>query len=218
MKETFVKVLYDPKLEDPVLIAGLPGIGNVGVTVAKMLVEFSRASLFGRLYSSSFQDFVFIDKNGICHPPRYEFYAAKGDRDLIILTGDGSPSPEDIYGYFEVCGVLLDFVKKNCCRLMIAVDGVPTSAFGDRIFVSGTSEDIISKCVEIGATIYSNKLVIGLSGLLLGLSKKRGLEGIYLLAPVSSIERDRKAAFKAYKFLMGLLKNLSENNEGTRSI
>ena len=217
MRRTFVKILYTPKLENPILVAGFPGIGDVGVTVAKMLVEFSQATLFGSLFSPNFQDFVFIDKNGVCHPPRYEFYAAKRDRDLIILTGDGAPSLEDIYGHFEVCGAILDFVKKNGCRLIIAVDGTPASAVDDRVFVSGTSEDIISKCVEVGATIYSNKIAIGLPGLLLGLAKKHGLEGVYILAPVSSIERDRKAAFKAYKFLMAILKSLSEDNAGLHS-
>jgi len=217
MKKSFVKVLYAPKLENPVLVAGFPGIGEVGVTVTKMLVEFSQAALFGSLLSPNFQDFVFIDKNGVCHPPKYEFYAAKRDRDLIILTGNGSPSLEDIYGHFEVCGTILDFVEKNGCRLIIVVDGIPASAFGDRIFVSGTSEDVISKCIEVGATIYSNKIAIGLPGLLLGLAEKRGLEGVYLLAPVSSIEKDRKAAFKAYKFLTALLKRLSEDNVGSHS-
>jgi len=42
--------LYDkPKLENPVLIAGWPGIGNIGITAVDTLREMVRAEEFGEI-------------------------------------------------------------------------------------------------------------------------------------------------------------------------
>ena len=207
MNRSFIRVLRRLKLEKPILIAGFPGIGEIGSIVAKMFIEFSQAELFGDLYSPAFQDFVFIDKNGICHPPRYEFYAARKSRDLIILTGDGYPALEDVSGHYEICSEILDFVEKFGCKFIIAMDGALMPVSHEEIYVAATSERIVSQYIERGASLYRNKRIIGLTGLLLGLAEKRGLEGACLLASTPGYKKDRKAAFRVYKFLTNFLKN-----------
>jgi len=207
MNQPFIRVLHSPKLEDPILIAGFPGIGDIGSIVAKMLIEFSQADLFAELYFPAFQDLVFIDKNGICHPPRYEFYAVKKERDLIIMTGDGYPAFEDIRGHYEVSGEILDFAENLGCKLIITIDGAITPSFYDEIYVAATSKEIASQYIEKGASPYKNKRIIGLAGLLLGLAEKRGLNGVCLLASTPGYKRDRNAAFRIYKFLAGFLKS-----------
>jgi len=205
MNQTFIRVLRRIKLDKPVLIAGFPGIGDIGSIVAKMLIELSQAELFADLYSPVFQDFVFIDKNGVCHPPRYEFYAARKSRDLVILTGDGYPALEDIPGYYEVCGDILDFAEKLDCKSIITMDGavLPSS---NEIYVAATSKEIASQYIEKGAASYRNKRIVGLSGLLLGLAREHGLEGACLLVSTPGYKRDRKAAFRICRFLVDFLK------------
>jgi len=193
-------------MDNPILIAGFPGVGDIGSIVAKMLIEFSKAELFEDLYSPAFQDFVFIDKSGVCHPPRYEFYAVKKSRDLIILTGDGYPALEDISGHYEVCGDILDFAEKLGCKSVITVDGAVIPLSHEEIYIAATSKEISSQYVKKGVAPYRNKRIIGLSGLLLGLAKERGLEGACLLVSTSGYRRDRKAAFRIYKFLADFLK------------
>jgi len=200
-------VFHHLKLENPILIAGFPGIGEIGSIAAKILIKLSQAELLADLYSPTFQDLVFIDKNGVCHPPRYEFYAARKDRDLIILTGEGYPALEDISGYYEVCGEILDFAEKLGCKSIITIDGVAMPLSHDEIYVAATSKETASQYIEKGAVPYRNKRIIGLAGLILGLAEKRGLEGACLLASTPAYKRDRKAAFRIYKFLADLLKN-----------
>ena len=207
MNWSFIKMSRSPKLENPILIAGFPGIGDIGSMVARMLIEFSQADLFGELYSSNFQDLVFIDKNGVCHPPRYEFYSVRKGRDMIILTGDGYPALEDIPGYYEVCSDILDFVEKFGCRSIITIDGAPSPSSQEEIFVAATSKEIASQYIERGAAPYKNKRIIGLAGLILGLAGRRGLEGACLLASTSGYKKDRKAAFRVYRFLTDILKH-----------
>jgi len=206
MNQTFIKVLHHLKLDNPLLIAGFPGIGDIGSIVAKMIIELSQARLFAELYSPLFQDFVFIDKNGVCHPPRYEFYAVRQSRDLIILTGDGYPALEDISGHYKICGDILDFAEKLDCKSIITVDGAVIPLPYKEVHVAATSKEVASQYIRNGISPYRNKRIIGLSGLLIGLARDRGLEGTCLLVSTSGYKRDRKAAFKIYKVLADLLK------------
>jgi hypothetical protein len=188
------------------LIVCFPGIGEIGTIVAKMLIDLYQADLFAELYSPLFQDFVFIDKKGICYPPRFEFYHAGNKRDLIILTGNGYPGFDDIPGHYEVCGAILDFAEDLGCRYIMTVDGAVVSLPEEEIYVAATSKEVASYYLEKGAHLYKNRRIMGLSGLLLGLAEKRGLEGACLLASTPGYRRDRKAAFRVYRFLTDLLK------------
>jgi len=208
MNRTFIRTLRHIRFEDPILIAGFLGIGDIGSMAAKIFINLSQAELFTELYSPTFQDFVFIDRKGVCHPPRYEFYAVRKDGDLIILTGDGYPALEDVSGYYEVCSEILDFAEKLGCRSIITIDGAAMPVSNEEIYVAATSKEIALKYIMKGAIPYRNKRIIGLSGLLLGLAEKRGLEGACLLASTSIYRRDRKAAFRIYKFLVDLLKKM----------
>ena len=212
MDRTLIRVLRHLKMENPILIAGFPGIGAIGSIVTKILIEFLQAELFGDLYSPIFQDFVFIDKNGICHPPRFEFYAGKKNQDLIILTGDGYPALEDIPGHYEICNDILDFVGELGCRSIITIDGAVMPFSHEEIFVAATSREIVSQCIENGAIPYRNRRIIGLAGLILGLARQRGLEGACLLASTPGYKKDRKAALRIYKFLMNLFKEDSPDH------
>ena len=97
MDKTFLHYLHHPEIVEPIFVEGLPGFGNVGRIAARYLIKFTKAKLFAELYSPYFPDLVIVNKNGICRPPRYEFYAASiKDKHLIILTGDSQPSLDDL--------------------------------------------------------------------------------------------------------------------------
>jgi len=50
-----VRMLEKPKLNDPVLIEGLPGIGFVANISALHLIQELKAKLFAEIHSSSFK-------------------------------------------------------------------------------------------------------------------------------------------------------------------
>jgi len=212
MEEPYLRLLFAPELKRPMLISGLPGIGNIGRIVATLMIEFSQAKLFAELYSPSFPDYILIDDEGVCHSPRYEFYVSRmGKRDLIILTGDAQPSADDTPGHYEVCGRALDLVTDRGCRFIVTVGGVPGPHVDKEIYVAATSQKIAMNFVDKGATIYTGGRIIGASGLLLGLAKERGLEGVCLLGSTPGLTADRESAFYVYKFLMKSLEtNITE--------
>ena len=53
-----------PKLNNPILIEGLPGIGNVGKLAVEHLIEMTNAKKFAELYSKDFPPQVFINHDG----------------------------------------------------------------------------------------------------------------------------------------------------------
>jgi len=205
MNKTYLHILSRPKLEKPTLIAGIPDIGNVGEIVARLLIEFSQASLFAEMYSPSFLDLVNIDKKGICRPPRYEFYASTNSENLMILTGDAQPPLEDMPAHYEVCGEVLNLAKEFGCRFIIIVAGVPSEHPQKEVYVAATSKGLAAEYLEKDAVIYKGGRIFGSSGLLLGLAKIRGLDGVCLLAPTLGLTADQEAAFNVYKFLRKVL-------------
>ena len=211
MDKAYVRMLYQPNIRNPILIAGLPGLGNVGVMVARFLTERTHANLFAELYSPVLPDYAKIDDDGLCRLLNCRFFVSEKERELLILTGDTQPPAEDIPAYYEICGDILDFVSKIGCKLIITVDGIPVTYAQRAIYVAGTSRKITEKYTLMGAKVYTGGRIMGMSGLLLGLAKIRGISGICLLSPILDLISDQEAAFNAYKFLGKILGLETEN-------
>ena len=63
-----------PKLNNPILIEGLPGIGNVGKLAVEHLIESINAKKFAEIYSKDFPPQVFINPDGTIKLVNNEFY------------------------------------------------------------------------------------------------------------------------------------------------
>lgn len=206
MDKPYFHRVFHPKLENPVFVEGLPGFGNVGKIAARLLIEFTRAKVFAELYSPTFPDYVIVNRDGICRPPRYEFYTATmGNTDFVILTGDAQPSLEDLKAHYMLCDEILDFVEQYGCRYLVTMGGMPTPKPAEEIYVAATSPKLAAETVEKGAILYERGRIMGATGLLLGLAKNRGWKGICLLGATTGLKADRGAAFSVFKFLMKTL-------------
>jgi len=202
MDKPYFRCFFEPQLEKPVFVEGLPGFGNVGKIAAQLLIEFTSAKVFAELYSPSFPDYVVVNSDGTCRPPRYEFYAASTEKNqFIILTGDSQPSLEDLLAHYDLCDEILDFAEKHGCKFIVTMGGMPTPQSGGEVYVAATSEKLALENVEKGALIYGKGRIMGATGLLLGLAKKRGWEGICLLGATTGIRADRESARSVFKFL-----------------
>lgn len=211
LEKPLFHLLSQPKLENAVFVEGLPGFGNVGKIAARMLIEFTHASVFAELYSPSFPDYVSVNKDGICRPPRYEFHAGSlGKTQFIILTGDAQPSREDVVAHYTLCDEILDFVEQYSCKLVATMAGVTTPKPVGEVYVAATSPELGTKAVEKGAIVYGGGRIIGAAGLLLGLAKNRGWEGFCLLGATTGLKADREAAFSVFKILTTMFG--AENN------
>lgn len=211
MNRTYLKVLFQPSLESSIFVTGLPSIGNVGVAAVNLLAEHSQAKLLAELYAPTMPDYTIVDGEGLCNLLSYRILISTLETNLVMLIGDTRPPVEDLPAYYEVCGDILDFADKLNCNFIITLDGFPATHAQREIYIAGTSSKIVSEYVSLGAKLYSGGRIIGLSGLLLGLAKLRGINGICLLSPITDLISDREAAFNMYKFLRKILKFTSEN-------
>lgn len=208
MDKPYFRQFFTPMLKNPIFVQGLPGFGNVGKIATHLLIRFCEAKPFAELYSPYFPDYVSVDSDGVCRLPKYEFYAASMEKnDFIIMTGDTQPSFEDVVAHYELCSEILNFAIKYGCSFIITIGGAPSLEDKAQIYVAATSSRLAVEFMEKGAVIYGKGKIVGATGLVVGLAKERGLDGICLLGATTGFKADRGAGFSVFKFLMKALGN-----------
>lgn len=206
MDKPYFRQLFKPQFEEPIFIEGLPGLGNVGSIAANHIIESTDAKVFAELYAPYFPDYVVVNQDGTCRPPRYQFYEAKTEKNqYIVLTGDSQPAIEDSLAHYDLCNEILNFVEKHGSKFVVTMGGVSTPKPGGEVYIAATSEKLAKKYQDKGVQIYSEGRIMGATGLLLGLAKKRGWKGICLLGATSGFGAERGVAFTLYKVLMDIL-------------
>jgi uncharacterized protein (TIGR00162 family) len=207
-------MLFEPQLKEPIFVEGLRGLGNVGMIAARHLIESTGAKVFAELYAPYFPDYVAVKKDGTCRPPRYRFYAAKTEKNhYIILTGDTQPSLEDNVAHYDLCDEILDFAEKYGSKFIVTMGGVVTTKPGNDVYISATSKKLAQKHQDKGAEIYGEGRIIGATGLLLGLAKRRGWKGICLLGATTGFGAERGAALSVYKTLSSIIEAETEEKD-----
>lgn len=187
MNSTFKNISKVPKLKNPVLISGLPGIGNIGKLTVDFLIKELKAKHIYEVHSNEFPHSVFINEKNLVELPIINIYLYKNKKqDLILLTGDVQPINEK--SCYEFCYELLDLSKKLGVKEIITLGGMglPKLPENPKIYCTANDKNIIKRFKKNSK--INNKLyglvgpIIGVSGLLLGIAKKYDIPSICLLA------------------------------------
>jgi len=72
--QTEVRYQFEPKVKDPVMICGLPGIGSVAWLAVNHLQKELKAELFAEVFSPMFSPKVWLTDDGVVHLMKGEFY------------------------------------------------------------------------------------------------------------------------------------------------
>ncbi|MBI3413573.1 MAG: proteasome assembly chaperone family protein [Candidatus Aenigmarchaeota archaeon] len=212
--ETKIIVSEKPKLNNPILIEGLPGIGNVGRVAAGYLIDQTKAVKFAELHSSHFLPFVLVHENSEIALLKNEFYYIKGKkaaRDIIVLIGDAQSL--DQVGHYEIVDKVLNFVEGLGCKEIYTLGGLGTGQLetqSPKVYGALSSQKLRKKFEAYGIDFsVSSKVgtIVGASGLLIGLGKLRGMDGVCLMGETSGfpIVTDPKSAESVLKVLMKIL-------------
>ncbi|AIS33057.1 proteasome assembly chaperone family protein [Methanobacterium formicicum] len=229
MKETFIKLIKDVDLNNPIFIEALPGIGHVGKLVAEHIIHELGAEKFAELYSPSFPPQVFVDEDGIVEPMKNEFYYLQGqgedERDFIFLGGNTQGlSPE---GQYAICGSILDFVGEYGVKEIYTLGGLGTGQPVEKpkVFGAATNKELAAMLQEHEVTLRSaDGGIIGASGLILGLGVPRGMHGVCLMGETPGYFIDADASKAVLTVLLELVKvdvdvaKLEERAEETRKM
>jgi hypothetical protein len=189
MKETEIIVSEKPKLKNPTLIVGLPGIGHIGRIAVDYMVHQLKAKKFAELYSPFFFPFVIVHEDRI-HTLRNEFFYWKNPKgnDLILLIGDSQTY--DPKGHYEIAGKIIDFAKSFGAKEVITIGGFSTGRVTEKPKVFGVvTDDEQSKMLgKLGVELkVSGQIgtIVGAAGLLVGLGQLRGMKAYTLLGETS---------------------------------
>ena len=175
------------KLKNPILIEGLPGIGNVAKISVDFLVEELKAKPLYELSSKTMPASVFVQENNLVELPHiYLYYKKMLKNDLLLLGGDVQPL-ENVPAY-EFAEVVLQLFKKMNGKLIITLGGIGLSTIPKepKVYCTGNSKKVVSEFVK--NTSVSTKLfgvvgpIIGAAGLLLGIAKENKIPAVSLLA------------------------------------
>ncbi len=227
MNKTYIKMIEEVDLKEPIFIEALPGIGHVGKLVAEHIIHELDAKKFAELYSPSFPPQVFVNEDGTIEPMKNEFFALNGEngQDYIILVGNTQGlSPE---GQYEVCGMILDFVGKYGVKQMYTLGGLGTGQpiEKSKVFGAATTSELAEMLKENNVTLRSaDGGIIGASGLLLGMGMLREMNGVCLMGETPGYFIDAEASKAVLKVLLDILgmevdiAKLEERAEETRKM
>lgn len=212
MESTIVEYEDEPALKEPVLIEGLPGVGNVGKLAAEYLISKLEVKKLASLYSKHFPPQVLIGDNGVVRLVSNDLYYYKGAKkgtDLIILTGDYQGTTQE--GQYDLAEKVLDIFVKMGGRRIYTLGGWSVGKIikDPRVLGAATSPELVEELKAIGIAFSKDEPsggIMGAAGLLLGLGKIRGLEAACLMGETSGYFSDPKSALAVLEILVKALK------------
>ena len=195
----------EPVLDNPVLIACWPGIGNIGIIAIDTLREAVGAEEFGEIepWDFFYPRKMFI-RNGelkdIEFPSNKFYFKTTARKNLIFFIGEEQPATggktyaEGIKA-FQMANLVLDVaVKFGCQRIYTSGAAVAPihHSMKPKVWAVPNSEELLSEVKNYENTILMSDVegrggqgnITGLNGLLLGVAQKRGLEAICIMGEI----------------------------------
>ena len=200
-----IKLYKQPKLKKPDLLVGWPGIGNIGIITVDTLRSGLQAEEMGEIEP---WDFFYPTKvrikDGVLDDmefPRNKFYYKRlQDKDLMFFVGEEQPSGRGrMYAEggkaYEMANLVLDVAEKFGCRRVYtsgAAVALTHHMVTPRVWAVATTKDLVNEARNYVNTVLMSEVegrgnegnITGLNGLLVGVAKKRGLEGICLMGEI----------------------------------
>ena len=203
-----VKYLKRPKLKRPVLVAGLPGIANIGKLAAEYLINKLAAQKFIELYSEHFPEWV-IQEEGMVKPLKVDFLYCRPSglkHDLILVTADAQAATP--MGQYALTGEILDIAKQHGVTTVGTMAAYVVSPGEPRVapVIGAASDPSTAKTLKsVGVSLLESGTIVGMNGMLPGLAAELGMRGFCLLGTTEGGLLDAGAAAAILKALFSLL-------------
>jgi uncharacterized protein len=208
VEDVVIRTLEKVELTDPILVEGLPGVGNVGKLAADYLREQLPAKPLATIYSKFFPPQVYVGEDGIIRLVSNDLYYWKASggaqRDLLVLGGDYQGiSPE---GQYEITERVLDYCHDLGVREVYTLAGFAQGRVVEepRVLGAATHAARVEALKKFGVVFSRNDPgggLIGASGLFLGLGRLFGMEGACLMGETSGYFVDPRSAEAVLKVL-----------------
>src|SRR2546421_7809211 len=156
MDNIVIRYLDHPKLEDPIFIEGLPGIGNVGKLAAEHLKDELKGVKFAEIFSKYFPPQVLVQDDGQVKLVNNEMHFVKRGpgKDIVLLTGDYQGlTPE---GQYELSDFILQELKKLGVRRIFTLGGYGMGRLGAETpgLRAATGAEIVKEMEKYGGGVF----------------------------------------------------------------
>ena len=185
-----VKLSARPKLSSPVMLAAWPGIANVSIIVANYLKRKLDFKELGEITASYFFDPIGVAvKDSIIEEPQFpqsKFYYRKnkgGGKDTVLFVGEDQPVSRN----YELANCVLDVAQRFQVKRIYTCAAALTRIHHTeqpRVWGVATNHLVAQDLTKYDLIRRGNLQIAGLNGVLLGVAKKRDIEGICLLGEV----------------------------------
>jgi uncharacterized protein len=213
VEDVVIRTLEKVELRSPILIEGLPGVGNVGKLAADYLRDQLPTRPLATILSKFFPPQVYVGEDGVIRLVSNDlsFWKAppSAEHDLLVLGGDYQGiSPE---GQYEITERVLDYCYQLGVREVFTLAGFAQGRVVDepRVLGAATSAARVESLTKFGVVFSRNDPgggLIGASGLFLGLGRLFGIEGACLMGETSGYFVDPRSAEAVLKVLGRVLK------------
>ena len=185
-----IKLYKHPRPRSCSLLASWPGIGDVSLTAAKYLVEKLNAAEIGEIEPVNFFEPVGVTvRDNVVESPRFpesKFYyweSAKAEQGFVIFIGEEQPA----FKGYELVNCVLDVAQRlKVTRVYSCAAAVTRIHHSEEMKVWGaaTTSNLADELSKHNVILRGNLRIAGLNGLILGMAKERGMEGVCLLGEV----------------------------------
>ncbi|RLF48352.1 MAG: proteasome assembly chaperone family protein, partial [Thermoplasmata archaeon] len=146
MDDIIVRVLEKIKPVSPILIEGLPGVGNVGKLAAEHLIDETKAKKVIEIYSAHFPPQVLVDDAGLIKLVNNEIYhVERKDGDLLILVGDYQGTSAE--GQYMLSHKIIEIARDFGVKMIFTLGGygVGRLVSEPRVLGAATSPELVKK-------------------------------------------------------------------------
>ena len=211
---TEVKILKSINPNELTLVCGLPGMAHVGKIPVDYLIKQLNAELIGEIYSKHFPPYVIINKDGSVDLLRNELHYLRDDLGgfIVFLSGNAQAfSPE---GQYEIVENVLDWAIEKKVKRVISIAALVTDRPFEvpSVYCTTTSPVLLEEAKALGVQTLDQGIIGGENGLIIGLAKKKNIEGICLLTethgyqtPTGEYVMDPRTAPATLKILTQML-------------
>ncbi len=207
MEKILIKQFKKPKLNTPMLIGGLPGIGNVGKIAAEYIVDKLKMQKLMEIFSEYFPPQVFVSEEGVTYLVRNSVYYKKlpGKSDLMVLVGDFQGTTQE--GQYELSYNTLEILTKFNLKTIYTLGGYSTGKIVEapRVLGAVTDRSMIKDLSSMGVVFPKGEPgggIIGSAGVMLGIGKELfSIDGACLMGETSGFFADPKSAMNVLKIL-----------------
>jgi proteasome assembly chaperone (PAC2) family protein len=186
-----IKLYKQPRPKNCSMLASWPGIGDVSLTAAKYLVEKLNAVEIGEIEPINFFEPMGVTvRDNVVDSPRFpesKFYywqsRSNREQSLVIFIGEEQPG----FKGYELVNCVLDVAQRfKVARVYSCAAAVTRIHHSEEMKVWGaaTTSKLVDELSKHNVILRGNLRIAGLNGLILGMVKERGMEGICLLGEV----------------------------------